>query len=264
VAVSLLGLVGLPLVFGGAPDSTHAIVWLGLATVAGVCLLVAAVLLVNPLAGALMHAPVRGLEPHVIRRASVDVARLTAVVVCVVLLQAMLRRPVISAFGANAEPFAVEASIGIVGLVVLLMALLWLHYAARLLIENMAETALDAGLSTTSTESAAPVATIRRPVTRSGATERGRQDATFVGPLKGVGGGATLTRQDATIVGPLKGVGGEATLTRQDVTIVGPLNGAGDEATLVRQDATLVRPLNGAGDEAGLPSSELRPSAESS
>jgi hypothetical protein len=75
-----------------------------------------------------------------------------------VLLQAIVRHPLVAVLGDNAEPFLVEAVFAIVALMVLLVLLAWTYRAAKPLIEGMAWVALDAAFATSRSEEAAQAA----------------------------------------------------------------------------------------------------------
>jgi hypothetical protein len=148
VGVSLVGLMGLPLVFGGLPDPTQAMVWLGLALAVGVCLIPAMVLLVQPLSTLVLRLAGGKLAAPSARRTAVSVARLTVAVVYLVVLQAMVRHPLVAVFGSSVEPFQIEVTVGAAIMVLLIVLLACVHAAVAPLIEGMAQGVLDAAFAT--------------------------------------------------------------------------------------------------------------------
>jgi len=59
-----------------------------------------------------------------------------------------VRRPLVAVFGLSVEPFTIEATVASAIMLVLVVLLAGMHAAAAPLIENMAQTALDAALAT--------------------------------------------------------------------------------------------------------------------
>jgi hypothetical protein len=163
-----VGLVGLPLVFGGPLEvgSLRAWVWLVLAAATGAWLLLPAPVLIEALARVLARLPSQHAEhqPHI--RPSAEAASLLLAAAYVVLLQAVARPAVVNVFGPSAEPFVIEAVLGATVLLLLLALLAWLHQTARPLVEGLARTGLDAVLATSGSERArAATATQPRRVT---------------------------------------------------------------------------------------------------
>ncbi len=154
VLLSLFGPFALPVVFGVLPERTPALIWLGLAIAICVCLLLPARPLASSLAAQVRRLP--GMRPEGetwTGRTGVDIARLLVAAGYVVLFQAIVRRPLVAVFGAEAEPFVVEAAFGTAALLILLALLAWLYGALKPLLEGVALAALDAVFATTSSKS---------------------------------------------------------------------------------------------------------------
>jgi hypothetical protein len=148
------------LVFGRLPEQTPALWWLALAAADCVCMLPGAPATANALAAQIRRLPVIQSEQRTSRdRASVEMARLCVAAGCVVLFQAILRRPVVAVLGSSAEPFIVEATVGMLALLILIAVLAWIYSVSRPLLESMAAVALDVALATSAAEKATDVAT---------------------------------------------------------------------------------------------------------
>ena len=72
-----------------------------------------------------------------------------------VLVQAIVRRPLVAVSGPGIEPFLVEAVLGGVALLALLVMLALLHQVARPLVEGVAWLGLDSLLATSGSDSPA-------------------------------------------------------------------------------------------------------------
>jgi hypothetical protein len=153
VAASTIGLVGLPFVFA-RPDlvATGAWMWLVLGTATGVWLIGLAPAFAGGLRQFLARLSARTGRGALEHQATVEISRLLLAAAYVVLLQAILRRPLVAVIGADAEPFVVEACLAAVALVVLLILLGQIHHAGRPLIEGLASSTLDALLATTGSD----------------------------------------------------------------------------------------------------------------
>jgi hypothetical protein len=155
LAAGLIGLFGLPLLFGSVPDPVRSELWLGAAIAVCVWLLaptrVLAAAMSEGLTKLLGRAGERVTATH---QATFELARLTVAVGYLVLLQAIVRRPLVAVLGSGAEPFLVEAVFAVVALLALLVLLAWIYRTAKPLIEGVAWTALDAALATTMSEAA--------------------------------------------------------------------------------------------------------------
>jgi hypothetical protein len=167
VAASLFGLFGLPIIFGNQPDTHTAIAWLVVAIATCVCLLLPTRLLAKALAILLMRLPRRGRHSETTRQATFEVAELLVAATYLVLLQAIVRHPLVAVLGTDAEPFLIEAVFGILALLALLLLLTWIYRAARPLVEGMAWVALDVTFATTSSEEATRTANSMAPVVTS-------------------------------------------------------------------------------------------------
>jgi len=183
VAVAaVVGLAVLPLIFGKSTDPVQGVLWLALAVITCVCMLLPTRTLANALAGALMWIPERrGLQATWSRRTATELARLIVAAGYLLLLQAILRHPVVAVFGTSAEPFVIEAAIAAFAFVVLLALLGSIYREARPVVEGLAWTALDSLFATTRSEQASEAAATIPPVVTS----------TMAAPP---GSGATITR----------------------------------------------------------------------
>jgi hypothetical protein len=151
----LIGLAVLPFAFGRLPDPGLSIWWLGLAVIACACTLVPARVLIHRLAGVLTLLPGQsGQQPALRRRTTLECAGLSVAAGYLVVLQAILRHPLVAVFGASAEPFIVEATFAVLALLLLLALLVWIYRAARPLVEGIARVALDAAFATSHSEEA--------------------------------------------------------------------------------------------------------------
>jgi hypothetical protein len=163
-----VGLVGLPLAFGGPLEvgSLRAWVWLALAAAIGAWLLVPAPVLIDALARVLARLPSQHVQVQPRSRPSAEAASLLLAAAYMVVLQAVARPAVVNVFGPSAEPFVVEAVLGATALLLLLALLAWLHQTARPLVEGLAGAGLDVVLATSGSEQArAGAATPPRRVT---------------------------------------------------------------------------------------------------
>jgi len=167
VAAIAIGLFGLPLAFGRLPEPAQALVWLAVAVVDCVCLLLPTRAFESAIAQLIARLPGRGQRSassnHQTTR---EIARLMVAAAYLVLVQAILRHPLVAVLGTDAEPFLVEALVGIFALLVLLMLLGWIYRAARPLLEGLAWVALDATFATSVSEEATRAAVaMTQPVT---------------------------------------------------------------------------------------------------
>ena len=151
VVASTIGLVGLPFVFARADlVASGAWMWLVLATASGVWLIALAPVFAGGLRQLLARVSTRTTRGT--HQATVEVSRLLLAAAYVVLLQAILRRPLVAVIGVDAEPFVVEGCLAAVALLALLVLLGQIHRAGRPLIEGLASSTLDALLATTGSE----------------------------------------------------------------------------------------------------------------
>jgi hypothetical protein len=165
VAAALVGVVGLRFIFGSLPDPTQSVLWLGLAVVSCVCLLLPSRPLADTLAALLTRVPEgRGVQSTWSRQAAKDVARLMVAAGLLLVLQSILRHPMVAVFGTSAEPLLIESAIAIFALLVLLVLLGSLYRAARPLLEGLAWAGLDSLFATSRSEEAAEVADTLGPI----------------------------------------------------------------------------------------------------
>lgn len=150
-AGSFIGLVGLQLLFGALPARDLALLWLGLALLVSAGLLAPTRPLASMLAQALSRLPGQGRQTSALARTTTrETAWLIVAAAYLVLVQAILRHPLVAVFGQSAAPFLVEATFAIFALLVLLVLLGWMYRAARPLVEDAAREALDATFVTAS------------------------------------------------------------------------------------------------------------------
>jgi hypothetical protein len=123
--------------------------WLVLATATGVWLIALAPVFAAALRRLLVRVSARSGRTPLEHQASVEIARLLLAAGYVVLVQAIVRRPLVGVIGVDAEPFVVEACLATLALLALILLLGQLHHAGRPLIEGLAWSTLDALLATT-------------------------------------------------------------------------------------------------------------------
>ena len=171
IVAVLLGLFALPAIVdgggiqavsvGGSP-ATPAIVWLVGALVISVWLVVSG----PALAAGTTHLLERLVAPdgasaerRSVTRAGAGVAAGWIVaVVEVVLIQAVLRRPVVLVVGTLTDPSTVDAAFAAGTLILLILLLIWLHRSTRPLVEAATWQALDALVATSGSERAQALA----------------------------------------------------------------------------------------------------------
>ncbi len=242
-AGSLAGVFGLPALFGTLPEPVAALAWLAIAFAISVGLLVTAPPIANALAGALRRIPVsRGERPAWQDRAPVELARLVVAAGYVVVIQAILRRPLVAVFGASAEPFVVEAAIGALALLALLALLSWIYAAGKPILEGAAWVALDSAFATSSVEEAAPVA--------SGASTQRAEEATVRAPRAGSSAEVTVRAGDPTVRSPRSGSNAEVTEVAGDPTVRSARPGSNAEVTEGAGDPTVRSSRPGSSDDA--------------
>jgi hypothetical protein len=98
------------------------------------------------------------------RQTTLEIARLIVGAVYLVVLQSMLRHPLVAVFGAEADPFLLEAILAILAFMSLLVLLGWIYRTAKPLVENLAWVALDSAFATSSSERAAEADGTLEPV----------------------------------------------------------------------------------------------------
>jgi hypothetical protein len=218
VAASVFGLL-LPLAFGSSDSPALALLWLALALGACLCLLLSMRPIARAVAIHLGHgAPAESSLWN--DRTAAEIARLLVAAGYVVLLQAILRHPLVAVFGASADPFLVEAAIGGLALLAVLGLLSWIYTVARPLLERVARATLDAALVT------APSA----EASATGATEAIPSAATILSPRTP----ADEDAESATVLSPrTPAVTPEAAATElaPDVTPTVRVDQAAEDAT---------------------------------
>jgi hypothetical protein len=155
--VSVIGLVGLPALFGALQDvgAIRGWLWLGCGVALCIWLLAPAAQLTPVLARIFDRMPNQARDPLPPGTLTFQVARLLTGGVYLIILQGIIRRPLLASVGAEAEPFLVEAVFAALTLLALLTILALVHQTARPLVEGLVRFALDTTLATTGSEAAA-------------------------------------------------------------------------------------------------------------
>lgn len=237
VVAVVVGVVALPGIVGAsaAGGQIGDVVWL----IGGV--VVSGWLIgVTPLLGAGLAMGLEGLVGPRVSGGTVGVvARWVVGVGDVVVVHAVLERPVVRVGGTVAEVGTVETAFGVGTVVVLLGLLIWLHRQARPVVEAATWQALDALIATTGSErvAAAMVAADARTVgalTRSGGATVAA--GSVAATLRAGDEGAGVTRLGEETVATVR-AGEAATVGEGAVAGLGAQRGE-DEAPTVREDAT--------------------------
>ncbi|MGI9148092.1 MAG: hypothetical protein ACR2IK_16320 [Chloroflexota bacterium] len=149
-----VGLIALPLVFSGWSDVRGAPAWLWLAASAlvGAWLVLPGPVLARELARTLTRLPGQPPPPVGARPSTLSVSQRLLAVGYVVLVQAIMRRPLVLALGPTSEPLVVEAIFAIIALLVLLVVLALLHQVGKPLVEGLVAFGLDAIVATTGSD----------------------------------------------------------------------------------------------------------------
>jgi len=187
VVCAALGLIAVPLVFGGA-----ALAWLVVAIALAVCVLVLVPRLSRPVAFALQAqlSSSSAVTPSQTRL----VAQLLVVGIALLVVQAMLRRPLSLVLGGQLGATTYEASIAATGLTLVLAIAVWLYQTARPVVQAATLRAIDAAIPTVE---AAPLAEPTRTLSSSAPT--------LAAPLAA---GVTLTAvapAEPTLLAPIPG-----------------------------------------------------------
>jgi hypothetical protein len=162
VVVAALGLIALPLVFGSA-----VVVWLVAAVVLAICLLVLIPRLSRPVAFA--------MQAHLSSSSTVTpsqtrlVAQLLVVGIALLVVQAILRRPLSLVLGGQIGATTYEASIAATGLTLVLAIAVWLYQTARPVVQAATLRAINVAIPTVET---APLAEPTRTLSVADATVR--------------------------------------------------------------------------------------------
>ncbi|MGH2461254.1 MAG: hypothetical protein ACRDIY_20540, partial [Chloroflexota bacterium] len=167
VVAALVGLFGLPAIVGagslqvasvGASPAAPSVVWLVGAVLVSGWLIACGPALARGASQILerLVAPEDASEGRRnVAQAGAGVAGGSIVaVVDVVVIQAMLRRPVVVVVGAITDPSTVDAAFAAGTLILLIILLIWLHRATRPLVEAATWQALDALVATSGSERA--------------------------------------------------------------------------------------------------------------
>jgi hypothetical protein len=206
LAASLLGLFGLPLLFGRLPGPSQGVLWLVAAVVCCICLIVPTRPLATALANLLARLPGRARQTLTTHSVPFEIARLVVAAGYLVLVQAILRHPLVAVLGAGAEPFLIEAVFAVAALLVLMTLLGWLHRTAKPVVEGLAWVALDSALATSG--SGAP-----EPPTPTRVSGSGRSAAP-AGTVQADGVTATVQATGATVAVQPDGAADTRTLSR--------------------------------------------------
>src|SRR5579883_2187958 len=97
-------------------------------------------------------------RPGVTRVGTSVAAGWIAALIDVVLIQAVLRQPVVAVFGTLTDPLTVDAAFAAGTLILLIVLLIWLHRTTRPLVEAATWQALDAIIATSGSERAQALA----------------------------------------------------------------------------------------------------------
>lgn len=246
IVAVLLGLFALPAIVdggsiqatsvGGSP-ATPAVIWLVGALVISVWLVVS-----GPALGAgITHLLERLVAPEgasvgrqSVTRAGAGVAAGWIVaVVEVVLIQAVLRRPVVLVVGALTDPSTVEAAFAAGTLILLILLLIWLHRSTRPLVEAATWQALDVLVATSGSERAQALAeeADTRLATALASTHRGTEiGGERTVPRNGAPETVLAASADATRLAP-----GTATVSRASE----PTRPAWEDAPTISDDVTI-------------------------
>lgn len=185
VVCAALGLIALPLVFSSA-----VVVWLVAAVVVAICLLLLIPRLSRPVALGMQAqlASSSGVTPSQTRLA----AQLLVVGITLLLVQAILRRPLSLVLGGQIGATTYEASVAATGLTLVLAIAVWLYETARPVVQAATLRAIDAAIPTVE---AAPLAEPTRTLSPADATLR-TPAATFEPTLRApsAAGDATIRR----------------------------------------------------------------------
>jgi hypothetical protein len=157
VVCAAIGLVALPFTFGTAAMPWATPVWLAAAVLLAVCLLALLPRLSRPLATAITRQT-SSVTPSQNRL----VAQLIVLGVLLVVVQAILRRPVaLLVSGGERTSASLEAAIAATALTLVLALLVWLYQTARPVVQSVTLRAIDAAIPTVE---AAPVSEPTRTV----------------------------------------------------------------------------------------------------
>ncbi len=229
-ALWITGVVALPLIFGAQPAGLGpGLVWLGMALVITVVLLAFVPRLSRVLAAGLARLSAALASPDAPSSTTYNtaellvVARLLVIAAELLIVQAVLRRPIAIVLGGERQGATVEAGIAAGALFLILPLLVWTYQTTRPMVQAATLRALDAAIPTIGTavltepatrgSHVVTLPTVRRPTPVA-------DDATAVSPR----------RDDRTVVSPrpaktptpVVGDATEISPNRDDRTAVSP------------------------------------------
>jgi hypothetical protein len=165
VAAAALGLVGLPALLADSRAALQDWIWLSLAVACAIWLIVLAPAMARVLAQLVSRLQDARDGDRVVN--ALAVGWLVVAVLEVLVIQAILRRPLVRVVGIQLEPYAVEVSVAAAALLVLLVLLARLHQTARPLVEGLVWSALNTVLATTGSDANAASPTRPDPTASS-------------------------------------------------------------------------------------------------
>jgi hypothetical protein len=232
-ALWITGVIALPLVFGAQPAGLGTgLVWLGMALVITVVLLALVPSLSRVLAAGLARLSAALASPDAPSSATFNtpellvVARLLVVAAELLIVQAVLRRPIAIVLGGDRQGATVEAGIAAGALFLILPLLVWTYQTTRPMVQTATLRVLDAAIPTIGTAVLTEPATRGSNVVAPPAVRR---------PTPGADDATDISRRgdDRTVVSPRPieaptPVDGDATVIsphRDDRTVLSPQSG---------------------------------------
>src|SRR5713226_466105 len=217
-ALWVIGVVALPLIFGQPAGLGSGLVWLGIALAITILLLALLPSLSQLLAAGLARLSAALASPDVPSSATFKtaellvVARLLVLAAELLIVQAVLRRPIALVLGGDRQVATVEAGIAAGALFLIFPLLVWTYQTTRPMVQAATLRALDAAIPTIGS------AVLAEPVTRGShivAPPSVRQPT----PLADDATAISSPRDDRTVVAPRDG----------DKTVVSPPRGEEDQ-----------------------------------
>jgi len=268
-ALWVTGVVALPLIFGGPTGTGSGLTWLSVTGAGLVWLGVALLITVGLLAlvPSLSRLVAFGLERLSAALASPDapssatyksaellvVARLLVLAGELLIVQAVLRRPIAIVLGGNRQVANVEAGIAAGALFLILPLLVWMYQTTRPMVQAATLRALDAAIPTIGTAVLTEPATRGSHVVTPPSAVRGptaaAQEATTISQ-RGDDQTAVSARAAARRKGPTR-IADDATEVAShgdDKTLVSPRDvdsSAGGATEVVGEDKTVISPRDG-------------------
>ncbi len=203
-ALWVIGVVALPLIFGQPAGLGSGLVWLGTALAITILLLALLPSLSQLLAAGLARLSAALASPDVPSSATFKtaellvVARLLVLAAELLIVQAVLRRPIALVLGGDRQVATVEAGIAAGALFLIFPLLVWTYQTTRPMVQAATLRALDAAIPTIGT------AVLAEPVTRGShivAPPSVRQPT----PLADDATAISSPRDDRTVVAPRDG-----------------------------------------------------------